>query len=246
MLVLDEPRETKNGDTCSKGQDIARNCRGPAETELHGSHGAIRKGLLEFGPAELAAFFFVNKTVPHRFKPHNLAAERDRVDTVVLGPETIEKKENTLMAKQYLTASLAIVMMTGISVTGCRAPQQTGMGKTAVASAVARKAMQMWRCEMNDGATEEQVMKGAQEWLAAAKTMKGGKDLELYAHFPVAVNATAQIDVVLMLVAPSFKKWGEFWDGYGDSPAADVEEASEAFIICPDSVLWESSKVKTP
>ncbi len=150
------------------------------------------------------------------------------------------------MAKQYLTASLVIVMMTGILVTGCRAPQPTGMEKTAVFSAVAGKAMQMWRCEMNAGATEEQVMQGAQEWLAAARTMKGGENFDLYANFPVAVNSTGQIDLVLMLVAPSFEEWGEFWDGYGDSPAADVEEASEALIICPDSVLWESSKVQTP
>jgi hypothetical protein len=89
-------------------------------------------------------------------------------------------------------------------------------------------------------------MKGAQEWLAAARTMKGGENLDFYANFPVAVNATGKIDAVLMLVAPSFEEWGEFWDGYGDSPAADVEEASEAFIICPDSVLWESSRVMTP
>lgn len=54
----------------------------------------------------------------------------------------------------------------------------------------------MWRCEMNDGATEEQVMQGAQEWLAAARTMKGGENFDLYANFPVAVNATGQMDAV--------------------------------------------------
>jgi hypothetical protein len=55
VLVLDGPSETKNDETGSKGQDLAQICRGSAETILHGSHGAIRKGLLEFGPAILAA-----------------------------------------------------------------------------------------------------------------------------------------------------------------------------------------------
>ena len=150
-----------------------------------------------------------------------------------------------MRAKQYLTVSLAVVMMTGISATGCRAPQRTEMWKTEVAPEVAGKAMQMWRCELEDDATEEQVMKGAQEWLAAARTMKGGENLDFYVHFPVVVNATGQIDVVLMLVAPSFQEWGEFWDGYGDSPAANVEEATKEFIICPDSTMWQSTKVNT-
>jgi len=75
VLILDGPPETKNDDTGPKEQDIARNCRGPAETELHGSLGAIRKGLLEFDPAELASFFFMTKMGSYWLKPHNLAAE---------------------------------------------------------------------------------------------------------------------------------------------------------------------------
>ena len=103
----------------------------------------------------------------------------------------------------------------------------------------------MWRCELDDDATEAQVMKGAQEWLAAAKTMKGGQNLEAYVNFPIAVNATGEMDLVFTLVAPSFSEWGEFWDGYGDSPAEEVDEKNDEFVICPDSALWESSKVKT-
>jgi hypothetical protein len=108
----------------------------------------------------------------------------------------------------------------------------------------AHKATQMWRCEMDDDATEEQVMEGAQKWIAAANTMKGGKNLEAYVYHPVAVNATREIDMVFVVTAPTFKEWGEFWDGYPDSPAAAVEEDTEKFVICPDSTLWESVRVK--
>ena len=148
------------------------------------------------------------------------------------------------MNRSFLWTLVAVVMMAGISVTGCAAPQRTGMGKTTVAPLGAGKAVQIWRCELVDDGTEEQVMKGAQDWLAAARTMKGGENLNLYVNFPVAVNATGQIDLLLVLAAPSFEEWGEFWDGYGDSPAAKVEEASEEFVVCPDSVLWESFEVK--
>ena len=103
-----------------------------------------------------------------------------------------------MTAKQYIRASLVVVMMTGLSVTGCAAPQRTEMGKTAGAPLVAGKAMQMWRCELGDDATEEQVMKGAQDWLAAARTMKGGENLDFYVNFPVAVNATGQMDLLFI------------------------------------------------
>ena len=108
----------------------------------------------------------------------------------------------------------------------------------------AHKARQMWRCELDDDATEEQVQEGAEEWLAAARTMKGGKNLEAYVYHPVVVNATGQVDLIFVLTAPTFEEWGEFWDGYPDSPAAIVEEKTNEFLVCPDSVLWEASKVE--
>jgi hypothetical protein len=106
------------------------------------------------------------------------------------------------------------------------------------------EATQMWKCEMDDDATEAQVTKAAQDWLAAAKTMKGGENLEAYVLFPIAVNATGETDVMFVIVTPTFKEWGEFWDGYSGSPAAKIDQANDEFVICPDSVVWESIKVK--
>jgi len=115
----------------------------------------------------------------------------------------------------------------------------------AVAPAFAGgKATQMWKCELDDDATEEQVVEAAQEWLAAAKTMKGGKNLEAYVYFPVAVNNNGESDLIFVVVAPTFKEWGEFWDGYKGSPAAKLDKAHQDFIVAPDSGLWESIKVE--
>ena len=104
-------------------------------------------------------------------------------------------------------------------------------------------AMQMWKCEMDDDASEQDVKDRAAEWLKAAKTMKGGKDLEAYVNFPVAVNDTGESDLIFTVIAPSFEEWGRFWDSYGGSPAA-AEDNKNDLVVCPDSAVWESYKVQ--
>jgi hypothetical protein len=108
------------------------------------------------------------------------------------------------------------------------------------------KATQMWRCELADGATEKQVVKAAQKWLATAKKMKGGENLEAYVYFPVAVNNSGDSDMLFVARAPNFKEWGEFWDGYADSPAAKLDKENRDMIVPTDSGLWESIKTKSP
>ena len=115
----------------------------------------------------------------------------------------------------------------------------------AVAPAFAGgEATQLWRCEMEDDTTEAQVMEGAQKWLAAVKKIKGGENFEATVLFPIAVNATGEMDAMFVVTAPTFKEWGEFWDGYEGSEAAKIETANNEFVVCPDSVVWESMKVK--
>ena len=111
------------------------------------------------------------------------------------------------------------------------------------APAYAGEATQMWRCELDDDITEEEVIAGAQEWLKAAKTMKGGERLKAYVYFPVAVNATGQMDAMFIITAPTFEEWGKFWDNYAGSPADEVDKRNEK-VVCPDSVLWESIRIK--
>jgi len=108
------------------------------------------------------------------------------------------------------------------------------------APAYSGEAVQMWKCEVDDAVNEDQVEAHAANWLAAAKKVPGGENLEAYVLFPVAVNATGEMDVMFVVVAPSFAEWGKFWDGYGDSDAADIEEDSAEMIVCPDSVVWEA------
>ncbi len=116
-------------------------------------------------------------------------------------------------------------------------------GKSGMSSAT--MSTQMWKCEIDDNATEEQVEMAAEEWLAAARTMKGGANLQASVLWPVAVNNVAESDLIFVVSAPTFKEWGAFWDGYKDSPAAKLDEKQEDFIVAPNSALWESTKVTT-
>jgi hypothetical protein len=112
------------------------------------------------------------------------------------------------------------------------------------APAYSGEAVQMWKCEMDDDATEAQIQAGSAKWLEAVKKQPGGEQFEAYVLFPIAVNATGQMDLMFVVVAPSFQDWGKFWDAYGGSPAAALERENESLVICPDSVVWESFKVE--
>ena len=114
----------------------------------------------------------------------------------------------------------------------------------ASAAAFAGDAVQMWKCEMDDDATEAEIKESAQKWLAAAKKVKGGENLEASVYFPVAVNATGETDLWFVVTTPSFEEWGRFWDNYEGSEASKVENANNDHVICPDSAVWERVKVK--
>jgi len=112
------------------------------------------------------------------------------------------------------------------------------------APADSAECVQMWKCEMDDDASEAQVKAMSAKWLNAVKKQPGGEQFEAYVLFPVAVNATGEMDMMFVVVAPSFQDWGKFWDAYGGSPAAALERENEALVVCPDSVVWESFKVE--
>ncbi len=113
------------------------------------------------------------------------------------------------------------------------------------APAYAAEATQMWKCEMNEDTTEEEVIAIAQEWLKAARKMEGGERLEAQVLFPVAVNAIGNVDVFFIVSAPSFEEWGKFWDNYIISPdGAEANKRHQEKVVCPDSALWESIKIK--
>ena len=114
----------------------------------------------------------------------------------------------------------------------------------AAVPAYSAQVRQVWSCEEEVGATEANLKAAAAEWLKAAKTMKGGENMEVTLFFPVAVDKTGEIDFLFVVSAPSFAEWGLFWDGYDGSPASKVDQGSASLAICPDSALWEEVEIK--
>ncbi len=112
------------------------------------------------------------------------------------------------------------------------------------APVVAGDAVQMWRCEMDDEADEEMIEAHSAEWLAAAKKVDGGANITAHVFFPIAVNATGEMDFMYVVTWPSFTEFGKFWDAYSDSDAADIEEDATGLVVCPDSVVWESVTIE--
>lgn len=106
--------------------------------------------------------------------------------------------------------------------------------------ALADRASQTWKCEMDDEISEDEVIVKGKEWVEAAKSVEGGENIKASLRFPVAVDATGEIDLLFEIVWPSFEEWGKFWDNYSGSEAANLEDANaDEGIVCPDSAVWE-------
>ena len=112
------------------------------------------------------------------------------------------------------------------------------------APAYSAQAVHIFLCEEGEGATEEKLEALGSSWLKAARTMKGGANLQASIHYPVAAKLPGEGDFMFVIVAPSFAEWGMFWDGYKDSPAETSDGENAGIAICPDSALWESVKIK--
>jgi len=102
--------------------------------------------------------------------------------------------------------------------------------------------IQFWHCEMDDEASEDDVLNGMEEWLAAARKLPGGESLEVKVLFPVVVASDGDYDVWITKSMDSFESWGKFWDAYPESDAGEIEDSHTEIYLCPDSVLFQSTK----
>jgi hypothetical protein len=110
---------------------------------------------------------------------------------------------------------------------------------TAAFPAHATEAWQAFDCVLEEDETEKEVIAAAEKWLKAARSMEGGEELRVSVHFPMAAGGAGDSDFKLILVAPSFKAWGTFWDGYEGSPAHKVDQESDEITTCTKSRLFE-------
>lgn len=103
---------------------------------------------------------------------------------------------------------------------------------------------QVWACELNAGKSLDDARAVSKAWLDAARTMKGGEQLQVYIDYPIVVPSSgSRFDFVVR--APSLGAWGTFYDGYDQESA--VGKADEAFAevaTCSGSTVWENIRIE--
>lgn len=112
-----------------------------------------------------------------------------------------------------------------------------------IASPVHAEAIQIFNCEYEGDATEDDVFDMAEKWLAAAKTLKGGENLQIVVRFPVAASVD-DIDFKFVLVTPTFAEWGDFTDAYDASKLQEIDDELYKIADCNDASLWEGEAIK--
>jgi hypothetical protein len=111
------------------------------------------------------------------------------------------------------------------------------------ASPAYSEAIQIFNCEYEGDATEDDVEAMAGKWLAAAKTLKGGENLQIFLRHPVAASVD-DIDFKFVLVTPDFAEWGVFTDAYELSKLEEIDDELDKVAVCNDASLWEGEEIK--
>ena len=112
-----------------------------------------------------------------------------------------------------------------------------------VASPAYSEAIQIFNCELEDEATNDDVYVMAGKWLKAAKTIKGGENLQVFIRFPVA-SSVDDIDFKFVIATPDFAEWGAFTDAYEATIIVEVDDEFEKIAMCNDASLWEGEEIK--
>ena len=111
------------------------------------------------------------------------------------------------------------------------------------ASPAFSETIQIYNCTFEGDATEEDVMAMASKWLSAAKTLKGGENVQIAIRYPVAAAVT-EVDFKFVVVTPNFAEWGAFTDAYELSKLQEVDDELFKIANCGESSLWEGEMIK--
>ena len=112
-----------------------------------------------------------------------------------------------------------------------------------MASPVYAEAIQIFNCEYEGDATEDDVFAMSGKWLAAAKQIEGGENIQVVIRFPVAASVD-DIAFKFVIITPNFADWGKFTDNYSASKLQEIDDELEKVASCNDASMWEGEVVK--
>ena len=105
------------------------------------------------------------------------------------------------------------------------------------------ETIQIFNCTFEGEATDDDVMAMATKWLKAAKTLKGGENVQIAIRFPVAAAVT-DVDFKWVVMTPNFAEWGAFTDAYELSDLQKIDDELFKVANCGESSLWEGGMVE--
>lgn len=112
-----------------------------------------------------------------------------------------------------------------------------------IASPVYSETIQIFNCTYEGDATEDDVSAMASKWLKAARSMKGGENLQIAIRYPVAA-AVVDIDFKFVVMTPNFAEWGALTDAYEASALEEIDDEFFKVANCGESSLWEGGFVE--
>ena len=101
----------------------------------------------------------------------------------------------------------------------------------------------VFHCVQEDEAHDDALAAIASEWLEAARKMKGGENITVNVHFPVAADV-GEVDFLFVVIAPSFEEMGIFLHAYDGSPLEEIDDRFDKLASCPQSALWDSITIE--
>ncbi len=101
------------------------------------------------------------------------------------------------------------------------------------------QAVQIFECEFIGDAGAEQLLAVTATWLKAARSTKGGKEIDVAIRFPIAEGGDAGGDFRFVIVFPSFSAWGMFTDAYEGSKVEGADKDLFKIADCGQSTIWE-------
>ena len=111
------------------------------------------------------------------------------------------------------------------------------------ASPAFSETIQIFNCTFEGDATEDDLNSMATKWLKAAKTLKGGENVQIAIRYPVAASVS-EVDFKFVIVTPNFAEWGAFTDAYDLSKLQEVDDELFKVANCGESSLWEGGMVE--
>jgi hypothetical protein len=114
------------------------------------------------------------------------------------------------------------------------------MGSFSLANAA---AVQVWKCELNDGKTFDDLQPLSSAWLAATKSMEGGEGIEAFHEYPV-VTDVGEGSFLFVVITPDFNAWGKLTEAYPGSAAQKADQAWREVASCKGNSLWASEEIK--